>query len=534
VDHDFVDVEAVGQGRDLLGRCGGVADDEGLAEGVDDGTQCIRDREFGGFLREELASEGLAGFEAGQYVQLREGQEVRFLGGVRDDGVDDDERLRLGELPRRAERAPVRRQGPLRAVPGEVVREDEGPARPCGRLGRVGAGAQQPHLGHAHGSWSGLEVVGARLPRVTDLEIQAAPGHHRGELLDLLRVPVAPFVAAAAAQQEGRDAVAAGGASDTQVDTARERRLKEGEVLRDGQGAVVRQLDAARAHSDAFRRRRDEPEEHGRIGGHEAGDVVVLADPVAAVTEGVGPLCQGCGGSDRVTAGLLGTDQDMVEYRQGGHEETHSRQTFLVAGARRPGHLVGAKIEPSGFDFSSNGLRAVKLPSRISLEDRESPLCAAAQHVCEWWTLLILQDAFDGYSRFDQFQENLGVSSSMLTTRLKALVADGLLERRPYQTNPVRHEYVLTALGRSLWPVIVALTAWGNSRLAPEERSMVLIEAATGEEVDPAVVDAVTGRRLDDSDAYVFTAGPAASDAMRARYRHRKREAAKRLSAGAQ
>jgi hypothetical protein len=71
----------------------------------------------------------------------------------------------------------------------------------------------------------------------------------------------------------------------------------------------------------------------------------------------------------------------------------------------------------------------------------------------------------------------------------------------------------------------VALTAWGNSRLAPEERSMVLIEAATGEEVDPAVVDAATGRRLDDSDAYVFTAGPAASDAMRARYRHRGREA---------
>jgi len=163
------------------------------------------------------------------------------------------------------------------------------------------------------------------------------------------------------------------------------------------------------------------------------------------------------------------------------------------------------------------------LPSRISLEDRESPLCAAAQHVCEWWTLLILQDAFDGYSRFDQFQENLGISSSMLTTRLKALVTDGLLERRPYQTNPVRHEYVLTDLGRSLWPVIMALTAWGNSRLAPEERSMVLIDATTGEEIAPVVVDASTGRRLDDSDAYVFTAGPAASDEMRARYSHRRR-----------
>jgi hypothetical protein len=77
----------------------------------------------------------------------------------------------------------------------------------------------------------------------------------------------------------------------------------------------------------------NEPKEHGRIGGHEAGDVVVLADPVAAVTEAVGQVCEGRGGGDRVTAGLVGTDQDMVEYGQGWHEHTHSRQTFLVAGA---------------------------------------------------------------------------------------------------------------------------------------------------------------------------------------------------------
>ncbi|ANP52380.1 transcriptional regulator [Streptomyces griseochromogenes] len=140
------------------------------------------------------------------------------------------------------------------------------------------------------------------------------------------------------------------------------------------------------------------------------------------------------------------------------------------------------------------------------------------QHVGEWWTLLILHDAFDGYTRFDQFQENLGISTSMLTARLKTLVADGLLERRPYQTNPVRHEYVLTDLGRSLRPVVITLAAWGNSRLDPEQRSMILIDAGSGEEVEPVVVDAKTGRRLDDSHAYVFTAGPAASHAMRTRY----------------
>ena len=156
--------------------------------------------------------------------------------------------------------------------------------------------------------------------------------------------------------------------------------------------------------------------------------------------------------------------------------------------------------------------------SRIRLEDRECPLSTTVAHVGEWWTLLILHDAFDGYTHFDQFQANLGISSSMLTARLKALVADGLLERRPYQTNPTRHEYVLTDLGRSLRPVIVALAAWGNARLAPEERSMILVDAQTGEEVEPIVVDATTGRRLDDSTAFAYAAGPAASDAMRARY----------------
>ncbi|MER5516810.1 winged helix-turn-helix transcriptional regulator [Streptomyces sp. NPDC048254] len=158
------------------------------------------------------------------------------------------------------------------------------------------------------------------------------------------------------------------------------------------------------------------------------------------------------------------------------------------------------------------------MTSRIRAEDLECPLSTTAQHVGEWWTLLLLHDAFDGYTRFDQFQENLGISTSMLTARLKRLVADGLLERRPYQTNPVRHEYVLTDLGRSLRPVIITLAAWGNSRLAPEQRSMVLVDADSGEEVEPVVVDAKTGRRLDDSQTYVFTAGPAAGHAMRARY----------------
>src|ERR1700716_3593962 len=101
------------------------------------------------------------------------------------------------------------------------------------------------------------------------------------------------------------------------------------------------------------------------------------------------------------------------------------------------------------------------MAERIRLEDRECPLSATLGLVGEWWTLLILHDAFDGYTHFDQFQANLGISSSLLTGRLKRLVENGLLERRQYQAHPPRYEYLLTELGWSLRPVVVVLAAWG-------------------------------------------------------------------------
>ena len=162
------------------------------------------------------------------------------------------------------------------------------------------------------------------------------------------------------------------------------------------------------------------------------------------------------------------------------------------------------------------------MAEKIRLEDRECPLSATLGLVGEWWTLLILHDAFDGYTRFDQFQANLGISSSLLTSRLKRLVADGLLERRQYQEHPPRHEYVLTDLGRSLRPVIVALAAWGNARLAPSGRSMVLVDSETGVEAEPVLVDRASGRRVDGPD-FVFTAGPAASKPFVDRYEGRPR-----------
>lgn len=157
------------------------------------------------------------------------------------------------------------------------------------------------------------------------------------------------------------------------------------------------------------------------------------------------------------------------------------------------------------------------MPARVRVEDRECPLSTAMSYVGEWWTILILHDCFDGFTRFDQFEANIGLSSSMLTTRLKTLVDNGILHKRVYQERPVRHEYVLTEFGRSLRPILVAMAAWRNEQLAPSERAMVLVDTETGCEVEPVTIDPVTGVSVSDP-RFVFRSGQAAGEQMRARY----------------
>ncbi|WP_072804977.1 winged helix-turn-helix transcriptional regulator [Rhodococcoides yunnanense] len=140
------------------------------------------------------------------------------------------------------------------------------------------------------------------------------------------------------------------------------------------------------------------------------------------------------------------------------------------------------------------------------------PIAGALEQVGEWWTLLILRDALDGFTRFDEFERNLGIAPNMLTRRLTSLVDAGLLERRQYTDRPPRFEYVPTRRGRELSPVIVALYAWGNKHVEPRDRTVVLIDDA-GESIDPVLVDRRTGRTLAESGAR-FASGPAASEAM--------------------
>ena len=101
-----------------------------------------------------------------------------------------------------------------------------------------------------------------------------------------------------------------------------------------------------------------------------------------------------------------------------------------------------------------------------SFADMTCPIARSLEHVGEWWSMLILRDAFGGTTRFDDFQLSLGIAPNMLARRLASLVEAGLLERRRYSERPPRDEYVLTDRGRDFKPVLVALVAFGKKHFA--------------------------------------------------------------------
>lgn len=132
--------------------------------------------------------------------------------------------------------------------------------------------------------------------------------------------------------------------------------------------------------------------------------------------------------------------------------------------------------------------------------------CAAAhalELVGERWSLLILRDAmFRGYTRFSQFQKKLGIATNILSKRLDAFVAAGLMERRMSAGEPA--EYLLTQKGLELKLVIVALTQWGDKWVEPgpilfanraDGRAVTLQLRQAEGEAKVALIDVVAQRR---------------------------------------
>jgi len=106
--------------------------------------------------------------------------------------------------------------------------------------------------------------------------------------------------------------------------------------------------------------------------------------------------------------------------------------------------------------------------SRADLATQSCSIARAIAHIGDEWSLMILRELFLGSRRFDDFQRLTGMSSHLVSKRLRKLEEQNIIIRKPYSSHPRRYEYRLTKMGRELWPVIIALKQWGDRWLVEE------------------------------------------------------------------
>ena len=110
-------------------------------------------------------------------------------------------------------------------------------------------------------------------------------------------------------------------------------------------------------------------------------------------------------------------------------------------------------------------------PERLAqpeLPGRPCSIARALDLIGEKWALLAIREISFGNRRFNEIARNTGAPRDRLAARLHSLVEAGILERREYQSTPPRAEYLLTAAGRDLTPVLRSLVAWGDRWVSDE------------------------------------------------------------------
>ena len=129
------------------------------------------------------------------------------------------------------------------------------------------------------------------------------------------------------------------------------------------------------------------------------------------------------------------------------------------------------------------------------------------------WTLLIVRDALQGLTRFDEFQRSLHVARNTLSDRLGKLVDAGVMTKRFYQDNPPRYEYLLTEMGRDFFPVLASMLAWGDKWLDDGGGAPVTLHHG-GHKIASQVICAECGEPVEHADIQ-FCVGPGYPDDVR-------------------
>lgn len=134
---------------------------------------------------------------------------------------------------------------------------------------------------------------------------------------------------------------------------------------------------------------------------------------------------------------------------------------------------------------------------RTDLSTANCGIARALQVIGDWWSLLIVREAFLGRERFGEFQKSLGLAKNILSSRLKKLVEDEIFRIEPDTDSVSTHRYLLTPKGERLSLVLVALWQWGEENcFEPGELQTTMGDKLSGRPLPKLQVTAHDGRVL--------------------------------------
>jgi DNA-binding HxlR family transcriptional regulator len=153
------------------------------------------------------------------------------------------------------------------------------------------------------------------------------------------------------------------------------------------------------------------------------------------------------------------------------------------------------------------------------------PIARSLDAIGDWWSLLIIRDALAGKQRFGEFQKSLGLAKNILASRLRKLIAHGIMATVAAGDGRAHKRYVLTEKGRKLHLPLMALGQWGEESLyAPGDAIGVLCDRQNGEPLRRIELRARDGRVLRAGDTILRSNQPSARRLPMPRNQHGRKK----------
>ncbi|WP_377806966.1 helix-turn-helix domain-containing protein [Azospirillum sp. A29] len=138
---------------------------------------------------------------------------------------------------------------------------------------------------------------------------------------------------------------------------------------------------------------------------------------------------------------------------------------------------------------------------RKDLGQANCGIARSLQVIGDWWSLLIVREAFGGKQRFGEFQKSLGLAKNILSSRLKKLADNGIFVIEPDPDSALSHLYVLTPKGEQLHIILVALWQWGEENCFESgELDVAMVDKPNGQPLAKLLLMAQDGRALGSRD----------------------------------